>query len=255
MPEGVTDLSAVATVSLIPQNSDIIQSIKRSKQLEAALQEQQWVQVQQQQPSARCSCGADCAAPATLWCGECDGELCAVHDAALHAAALSAHKRIRLSEKVAARQAKLSAALAVAGSKLKIDMRSVAPKLRAALTLKKTEMADLQRTVSELQRGLAEMDEAAAQLDGMSDVEAQQQQAAFAQLMQRLQQMLISSSGIYRSQSRPVGSLGLLRSLSDDQFGHLQRFLAHGPLVTHSCTQVRQQGQGAVAAHRVDVGD
>jgi len=244
LPEGVADLSAAATVSLIPQNSDTIQLLKRSKQLETALQEQ-WVQVQVQ-TTARCACGADCAAPATFWCGECDGELCVEHDAALHAAALSAHKRIRLSEKVADRQAKLGAALIGAGSKLKSEIRSAVQRLETAIALKEAEQSSNQRALIDLRSRLAGLQAAAAQLDGMSDVEAQRLEGAFDQLLQPLP-LLISSSGIYHSQSRPVGSLGLLQSLSDDQFGHLQRFLANGPLVANSCTQARQQA-GAVAA-------
>jgi hypothetical protein len=134
---------------------------------------------------------------------------------------------------VAARQAKMSAALVVAGSKLKSEIRSATQRLEMAIALKEAEQASYQRALADLRSRLAGLQAAAAQLDGMSDVEAQQLEGAFAQLLQPLP-LLISSSGIYHSQSRPTGAANLLRSLSDDQFGHLQRFLAKGLLVANN---------------------
>ena len=109
--------SAAAYVRLIPQSADTVQLIRRSAQLEAALQEQQWVQVQQQQgqpPQLHCAFGSSCAEPAVRWCDDCDSAWCAAHDTVVHTHSLSAHRRMALSEKEAARQAKVAAVLAAA---------------------------------------------------------------------------------------------------------------------------------------------
>jgi len=202
LPEGINaavDLNPSAYVCLIPQSADLIQSIRRSKQMEdTELQPEQ--QLQQAALGARCACGADCAAAATVWCEECEGELCAEHDAALHAAALASHRRAALGDKVAARQAKIHATLSVAGSQLKSDISAAVQQLRLAL---EQQEAGQKRVLMELRTRLAALTAAAAEMDGLSDAEAHQHQGAFGRLLPQPAPCLGGHASIYHSESRP----------------------------------------------------
>ena len=201
---------------LIPQNADIVQLIRRSAQLEAALQEQQWVQVQQQsgQPQLRCAFGSSCADLAVCWCDDCDSAWCAAH-VSIHELALAGHRRMTLSEKETARQAKVAEVLANAGAGLKILAHSTVVQQSSAVERLEAEVAEQQRAVKEKKQQLdeardrlAQIQASAARLYGLSDIEAQQQSGSFGDLIHF-----------------PPGASGLLASLSGQQLGHLCRFL------------------------------
>jgi hypothetical protein len=222
-PPGVA--TPAAYVRLIPQSADTVQLIRRSAQLEAVMQEQQWVQVQQQSgqsPQPRCAFGSSCASPAERWCDDCDTAWCAAHDATAHGLALAAHRRMTLSEKEAARQAKVAAVLAAAGAGVKASARITVQQQQSAVERREAEAAEQQRAADETKRqldeALARIDQiqaSAARLHGLSDIEAQQQSGSFADLIHF-----------------PPGASGMLASLSGQQLGHLCRFLGGDRMVS-----------------------
>ena len=221
--------SPAAYVRRIPQNADIVQLIRRSAQLEAALQEQQWVQVQQQQrqpPQPNCAFGSSCAEPAVRWCDDCDAAWCAAHNASAHGLALAAHRRMAISAKQAARQTKVAAVLAAAGASLKASATASMKQQQCLVERLKTEEAEQRRAAEEKQRQLdealarlAQVQVSVARLHGLRDIEAQQQSGSFADLI-----------------LFPPGASGLLASLSGQQLGHLCRFLGGNDMVSSTAT-------------------
>ena len=180
-------------VRLIPQSADIIQSIRRSRHLEAALQQERMLRLQN---VARCACDLSCADAAAVWCAECDGDLCAKHDAAMHRAdSFAAHRRIPLAEKAAASQAKMMMALMTA---------------RAAATRERLKKAKMSAALAS---GFAS-----------SDLSPQPRESSVSRSF-----ISSRSSSSLSSRSR---SAGLLRSLTPDQLCDLARFLDDVPLVS-----------------------
>jgi hypothetical protein len=229
-PPGVA--TPAAYVRLIPQSADTVQLIRRSAQLEAVMQEQQWVQVQQQSgqsPQPRCASISACADPAVRWCDDCDAAWCAAHDASVHGLALASHRRMTLDEKEAARHAKVAAMLATAGAGVKASATITVQQQLSVVERLEAEAAEQQHAADEKRRQLdgardrlAQIEASAVRLHGLSDIEAQQQSGSFADLIHF-----------------PPGASGLLASLSGQQLGHLSRFLGGNRMV--SSTAARMQ--------------
>ena len=131
-----------------------------------------------------------------------------------------------ISEKEAARQAKVTEVLATAGAGVKASARITVQQRQSVVERLEAEVAEQQRAADEKRRlldesrdRLAQIQASEAQLHGLSDIEAQQQSGSFAGL-------------IYF----PPGASSLLASLSGQQLGHLCRFIGDNRMVSSSTT-------------------
>ena len=125
--------TAAEWVRLIPINAELMDSIHRGRLLERVVSETQR-QLQGHGGASRCTY-PQCSQPALFWCEECEGELCAAHDRDLHPKAAAAaaaaassssaeHRRTPISERAAARQAKMAVRLAANGARLRASFLS-----------------------------------------------------------------------------------------------------------------------------------
>ena len=144
-----------AWLRCVPQSADIIQSIRRSQQLELALKlPQKKLEVA---AATRCSAHPSCAAAAVKWCEECGGEMCAAHDKSTHARSLSDHTRTPLAQKQAKQQAKLQSARAAAGADLKSDVDDAVDRLERVVYGDDARVEQKEREAEEVRAELAEL--------------------------------------------------------------------------------------------------
>jgi hypothetical protein len=228
--------TAAEWVRLIPVNSELMDSIHRGRLLERAVSErdQQLLKLS----ATRCTY-PDCAQPALFWCEECEGELCAAHDRSLHPAAAAAaasssaaHRRTLISERAAARQAKMAARLAANGARL-----------RASFLSSKRICADSHSTVAdELAKEIARHEREVlapmrAKLEACRD-----RLAALESISVDI--MHLGDTDLFKHEARMAAAMrtdvaleGLLAALSAEPRMDLERFLqtAGASLVSRQC--------------------
>ena len=219
--------TAAEWVRLIPVNSELMDSIHRGRLLERVVSETQ--------RQLHCHGGAirciypQCSQPALFWCEECEGELCAAHDRDLHpkaaaaaASSLSAapHRCIPLSERAAARQAKMAARLASNGASLRAAVLQTEKennvKIAAVSARLAAETARVEREVLwPIRARLAGIEAAqravkalSAEIDPLSDIELLQHEACILEIIEAA-----------------VPPDGLLAELSPERRSDLERFL------------------------------
>jgi hypothetical protein len=163
---------AAKRLRLIPQSADLMRMIKRNEQLEQALLQNHRV---------ACAFDSACVSAAARWCDQCDAEMCEPHDAAMHAGTFALHRRLPLSEKVAARQEAMASKRAAAGAQLKEAARAAVQRLQRAISRQQADVDDGQRDsaeaqqqqqLSQLQKQLKEVEAAATRISVMSDTGA-----------------------------------------------------------------------------------
>jgi hypothetical protein len=210
-------------------------SIHRGRLLERMVREQQ---LQGHGSASRCIY-PKCNQPALFWCDHCDGNLCAAHDRSLHSAAAAAsslpaapHRRIPISERADAQQAKMAALLAANGANLRAavlqtkketDDRAAAVEAHLA-----AEIARVEREVLEPIRARLAGSKAAqrairaftAEIDSLRDSELPQHEARINELT-----------------GMAVPPDGVLAGLSAERRSDLERFLqtAGVSLVSRQC--------------------
>ena len=143
-------------VRLIPINASLMDAVGRGRQLERMVREQQ--QQLQKLSAIRCTY-PDCQQSALIWCNDCEGELCAVHDRDLHpeaaaaaaASSSAAHRRIPLSERTSARHAQMAARLAANGAKLRATFLNLE---RNTLNRAASRSAKLEAEIARIEREL-----------------------------------------------------------------------------------------------------
>jgi hypothetical protein len=212
-------------VRLIPINASLMESISRGQQLERMVREQQ--QQLQGRGSNPCTY-PDCAQPALFWCDDCEGELCTAHDRDLHPAAVAAaasasssaaHRRTPLSERAAARQAKMAARLAANGANLRVALLSCE---NHATERSATYTADLKSVLARFEQQSAQIRAQIAASEA-AELAAKSLSAKMAPLSDT--ELLKHEARINQLVGAPVLPDSLLAELSVDRQSDLERFL------------------------------